>query len=81
MSRRKYIGIYGATGYAIEQKLLNPWEELPQPMKKNMPHRIYLDLVNKSLLKEHVTPYVVLIINDNLYGLMFILSYICMTCP
>jgi hypothetical protein len=34
MSRRKYIGIYGATGYAIEQKLLNPWEELPQPMEK-----------------------------------------------
>jgi hypothetical protein len=34
MSRRKYIGIYGATVYAMEQKLLNPWEELPQPIEK-----------------------------------------------
>jgi hypothetical protein len=26
-------------------------------------------------------PCVVLVINDNLYGLMFALSYICRTCP
>jgi hypothetical protein len=32
-------------------------------------------------LKEHVLPYVVLVINDNPYGLMFALSYICRTCP
>jgi hypothetical protein len=32
-------------------------------------------------LKEHVPPCVVLVINDNLYELMFELSYICRTCP
>jgi hypothetical protein len=32
-------------------------------------------------LKEHVPPCVVLVINDNPYGLIFALSYICRTCP
>jgi hypothetical protein len=32
-------------------------------------------------MKEHVPPCVVLVINANLYGLMFALSYICSTCP
>ena len=32
-------------------------------------------------LKEHVPPCVVLVINDNPYGLMFALSYICRSCP
>jgi hypothetical protein len=32
-------------------------------------------------LKEHVPPCVILVINDNPYGLMFALSYICRTCP
>jgi hypothetical protein len=32
-------------------------------------------------LKGHVPPCVVLVINDNPYGLMFALSYICRTCP
>jgi hypothetical protein len=33
------------------------------------------------LLKEHVPTCMVLVINDNPYGLMFVLSYICRTCP
>jgi hypothetical protein len=49
----------------------------------------YQDLVNGSQLsgssgsqlKEHVPPCVVLVINDNPYGLMFELGYICRTCP
>jgi hypothetical protein len=32
-------------------------------------------------VKEHGAPCVVLVINNNLYGLMFALSYICRTCP
>jgi hypothetical protein len=32
-------------------------------------------------VKGHVPPCVVLVINDNPYGLMFALSYICRTCP
>jgi hypothetical protein len=32
-------------------------------------------------LKEHVPPCVVLVINDNPYGLTFALSYIYRTCP
>jgi hypothetical protein len=32
-------------------------------------------------VKEHVPPCVVLVINDNSYGLMFALSYIFRTCP
>jgi hypothetical protein len=35
----------------------------------------------KQILKGHVPPCVVLVINDNPYGLMFALSYICRTCP
>jgi hypothetical protein len=34
-----------------------------------------------EVLKEHFTPCVVLVINDNPCGLMFELSYICRTCP
>jgi hypothetical protein len=34
-----------------------------------------------EFVKEHVPPCVVLVINDNPYGLMFALSYICRTCP
>jgi hypothetical protein len=32
-----------------------------------------------GILKEHVPPCVFLVINDNPYGLMFTLSYICRT--
>jgi hypothetical protein len=32
------------------------------------------------MLKEHVPQSLVLVINDNPYGLMFALSYICRTC-
>jgi hypothetical protein len=32
-------------------------------------------------LKEHLPPCVVLVINDNPYGLMFASSYICRPCP
>ena len=32
-------------------------------------------------LKVHGSPCVVLVINDNLYGLMFSLSYTCRICP
>jgi hypothetical protein len=35
----------------------------------------------RGQVKEHVPPCVVLVINDNPYGLMFALSYICRTCP
>jgi hypothetical protein len=35
----------------------------------------------ESRLKEHMPPCVVLVINDNPYGLMFALSYIYRTCP
>jgi hypothetical protein len=34
-----------------------------------------------GFLKEHVPLCVILVINDNPYGLMFALSYIYMTCP
>jgi hypothetical protein len=37
--------------------------------------------VARSSVKEHVSPCVVLVINDNLYGLMFASSFICRTCP
>jgi hypothetical protein len=33
------------------------------------------------MVKEHLPPCVVLVINDNPYGLMFASSYICRTCP
>jgi hypothetical protein len=33
------------------------------------------------MMKEHGAPCVVLVIDDNLYGLMVALSYICRTCP
>jgi hypothetical protein len=34
-----------------------------------------------EFVKVHMPPCVVLVINDNPYGLMFALSYICRTCP
>jgi hypothetical protein len=37
--------------------------------------------VSITVVKEHLPPCVVLVINDNPYGLMFASSYICRTCP
>jgi hypothetical protein len=45
------------------------------PLKKGM------EYFPRKRMKGHVPPCVVLVINDNPYGLMFALSYICRTCP
>ena len=43
---------------------------------------MFLPSVNALLrLKVHGSPCVVLVINDNLYGLIFALSYTCRICP
>ena len=40
-----------------------------------------VDSWDEYLLLEHISPYVVLVIDDNSYGLMVALSYIYRICP
>ena len=43
--------------------------------------RPIIDDVSMSCVLEHISPYVVLVLDDNSYGLMVSLSYIYRICP
>jgi hypothetical protein len=47
--------------------------------KKMVKCRVIVVLM--EVVKEHVPPCVILVINNNPYGLMIALSYVCRTCP
>jgi hypothetical protein len=72
----------GVDGQALHQCLANEALDEARAATQTGQYSRWRKQVDAGwLLKEHVLPCVVLVINDNPYGLMFASSYICRTCP